>query len=157
MRHGQLESIQKRWLPRHPTVAQVWIQGKFRRPEEDVCQLDYHQPWGMPGVLTLDYILSGNQATYRTFSGACHLLDVIAEIRGTMTIVAHVSNATISDRLLSRLGWERHLENEPGRHWIKRFYDRYPASALSRFLRDENVGESVPVQVEGTRTCATVP
>ncbi|MEM9644484.1 MAG: hypothetical protein AAF989_05785 [Planctomycetota bacterium] len=134
MRDGKLDRIVRRRFTGSVSVAQVWYQAKFRRPEGDVCYLDYHQPGRMHGVLTLDYILSGDQATYRTFVGACHVLDAIARIRESLTIVAHVSNRSISDRFLNRLGWESHLEHLSGRHWIKRFYDGYPPNDICRYL-----------------------
>ena len=115
-------------------MAQVWWQGRFGRGDDEVCWLDYHQPWGMPRFLTLDYIHSGRRAGYRTFLGACHVLDEIARLRGAVAIVAHVSNASISDRLLQRLGWQRHLQHWSGRHWIRRFYEGYPASVIDRYL-----------------------
>ena len=115
-------------------MAQVWWQSRYGRPTDDLCWMDYHQPWGSPGFLTLDYVRSGTQAGYKTFIGACHVLDEIARIRGAVAIVAHVSNGAISDRLLQRLGWQRHLEHWSGRHWIRRFYDGYPESALHRYV-----------------------
>ena len=82
----------------------------------------------MPAFLTLDYIRSGKTAGYKTFVGACYLLDEIARIRGASAIVAHVSNGS-----LERLGWQQHMNKRSGRHWIKRFYDGYPTSCLQRY------------------------
>lgn len=86
----------------------------------------------MPAFLVVDFIRTGAGARYRTFVAAANVLDEIARLRGTLAIVAHVSNASISDRLLTRLGWERHLTQWPGRHWIKRFYESEPATNLRR-------------------------
>ncbi len=88
----------------------------------------------MPQFLTLDYIRSGRRAGYTSFLAASHVLDEIARLRGAVAIVAHVSNAGISDRLLERLGWQRHLPHWSGRHWIRRFYEGYPDSAIDRYL-----------------------
>lgn len=134
MQGGRLQRVERRWLTGSVSMAQVWWEGRFGRPHDDLCWLDYHQPWGMPGFLTLDYVRSGRKAGYRTFVGACHVLDEIARLRGSVAIVAHVSNASISDRLLQRLGWQRHLEHWSGRHWIRRFYDGYPPSVIDRYL-----------------------
>ena len=131
---GKLVGVQKRLWCGSVSMAQVWWQSRYGRPNDDLCWLDYHQPMGMPGFLTLDYIRSGSQAGYKSFLGACGVLDEIARIRRAQAIVAHVSNAAISDRLLSRLGWERHLEQWSGRHWIRRFYDGYPASTVHRYV-----------------------
>lgn len=84
----------------------------------------------MPAFLVVDFIRTGAGARYRTFVAAANVLDEIARLKGTLAIVAHVSNAAISDRLLARLGWERHLTQWSGRHWIKRFYE--PQASLRR-------------------------
>ena len=138
VRSGRLVEVQHRLLPQSVSVAQVWWQGKFKRRAEDVCLLDYHQPLGAPGFLTLDYIRTGKGTSYKTFVGACHLLDEIARIRQANAIVAHVSNSSISDRLLIRLGWQPHLADWPGRHWIRRFYGEYPPAALDRYWAAES-------------------
>ena len=134
MQAGQLVEIQRRLSCGSVSVAQVWWQAKYGRNDDDICWLDYHQPRGMPGFLTLDYIRSGTLAGYKTFVGACRVLDEVAKIRSASAIVAHVTNHNISDRLLERLGWQRHLEQWQGRHWIRRFYDGYPDGDVSRYL-----------------------
>ena len=134
MQAGRLLRIQRRWWTGSVSVAQVWWQSRYGRGEDDRCWLDYHQPIGMPGFLTLDYIHSGKTAGYKSFLGACHVLDEIARLRSANAIVAHVTNAAISDRLLTRLGWQRHLEHWSGRHWIRRFYDGYPENNIQRLI-----------------------
>lgn len=133
MKAGRLVEIQHRLMCGSASVAQVWWQAKYGRNDDDVCWLDYHQPFGMPAFLTLDYIRSGSRAGYRTFVGAVHVLDEIARIRSASAIVAHVTNGAITDRLLTRLGWEQHAKHWKGRHWIRRFYDGYPDSAIHRY------------------------
>ncbi len=134
MRAGKLIEIQRRLTCGSVSVAQVWWQSKYGRDDDDLCWIDYHQPLGMSKFLTLDYIRAGTKAGYKSFCGAVHVLDEIARIRGAAAIVAHVSNGNISDRLLARMGWERHLESWNGRHWIRRFYDGYPEPTLHRYL-----------------------
>ena len=133
MQGGRLVEVQHRLTCGSVSMAQVWWQAKYGRDDDNLCWLDYHQPLGMPQFLTLDYIRSGRHAGYKTFVGACHVLDEIARIRSAQAIVAHVTNQSISDRLLTRLGWQRHLEHWKGRHWIRRFYDGYPDSTLHRY------------------------
>lgn len=134
MRSGKLVRVEKRWLTGSVSMAQVWWQSRYGRPNDDLCWLDYHQPRGMPGFLTLDYVRSGRAAGFKSFIGACHVLHEIARLRGASAIVAHVSNGYISDRFLQRMGWERHLQNWSGRHWIRRFYDGYPQVGIERYL-----------------------
>lgn len=129
MAAGELVEIQRLPWPMSASIVQAWWQNGFGRRQEDRCVLDYHQPLGMPTFLTLDYVRSGSRTCYKTFAGASHLLDEIARIRNSQAIVAHVTNTNISDRLLKRLGWERHLAHWRGRHWIKRFHDGYPDPA----------------------------
>ncbi len=133
MRDGRLEAIRKRRTVGSVSVAEVWLRTRFTRPQGDVCSIDYHQPLGMPAFLTLDFIHSGVGTRAKTFLGACRVLDEVARIRGTLAIVAHVTNTSISDRLLQRMGWTRHQPNWSGRHWIRRFYDGYPESTLARY------------------------
>ena len=133
MRDGKLVEIQHRLLCGNVSIAQVWWQASYGRSDESICWLDYHQPFGMPSFLTLDYIRSGKQAGYKTFIGAVKILEEIARIRQSVAIVAHVTNGNISDRFLSRIGWEQHMPNWKGRHWIRRFYDGYPESAAQRY------------------------
>ena len=114
-------------------MAQVWWQIKYGRTDDDLVWLDYHQPLGIPRFLTLDYVRSGTQAGYRSFLAAINLLNEIARIRSAQAIVAHVSNGKISDRFLRRQGWQQHMNDWNGRHWIRRFYDGYPQSTLHRY------------------------
>ena len=153
MRGGKLVEIQRRLVCGNVSVAEVWWQAKFGRRDDDCCWLDYHQPFRIPGFLTLDYIRSGTLASYKTFIGACHVLDEVARIRSASAIVAHVTNRNISDRLLQRHGWDRHMEHWKGRHWIRRFYDGYPPSRISRYLSGENRPSSDPRET----TKASIP
>lgn len=134
MQAGKLVRVERRWMTGSVSMAQVWWQNRFGRTDDDLCWLDYHQPLGMPSFLTLDYVRSGRNAGYRTFIGACHVLNEIARLRAASAIVAHVSSGGITDRLLQRQGWERHLQHWSGRHWIRRFYDGYPDAGIERYL-----------------------
>ncbi len=134
MQAGRLVEIQHRLTCGSVSVAQVWWQAKYGRNDDDICWLDYHQPFGMHGFLTLDYIRSGTLAGYKSFIGACHVLDEIAKVRGASAIVAHVTNGNISDRLLTRLGWQQHMTQWSGRHWIRRFYNGFPETNLHRYI-----------------------
>ncbi len=134
MRDGKLESVRRRWTNGSVSLAGIWFRKKFARPKGDVCIIDYHQPLGMRAFLTLDYVYSGTATTARTCVGACNVLNDIARIRGSLAIVTHVANESISDRLLLKHGWQRHLTHWSGRHWIRRFYDGYAKPTLSRYL-----------------------
>jgi hypothetical protein len=47
-------------------------------------------------------------------------------IKRSDALLCDVLNERISDRLLQRWGWERHVLDSPRRHHIKRFYGEYP-------------------------------
>ncbi len=108
-------------------MARVWWDTYFPSGRADRCVLDFHRPWGSPGFLTLDYVRSGPGTSFKSFRRAVAALDEVARIQSSLAIVAHVSTSSISDRLLTRWGWEQHCLQWKGRHWIKRFYDGHPA------------------------------
>ena len=120
---GQLERIVFSPFARRPSVAEVWWQGRRIQgsAEGDRCWLHFQQLWTMPAFLTLNYLVSTRDATYRTVLSTLRTLDRIAELKETYAIVCQVSNDRISDRSLHRLGWERHLVKSRRRHYIKRF------------------------------------
>ncbi len=154
MREGKLVEIQRRLMCGSASMAQVWWQAKYGRPDDELCWMDYHQPLGMPGFLTLDYVRSGRQAGYKSFVGATYVLDEIARLRGAVAIVAHISNGNISDRFMQRMGWEQHMQKWSGRHWIRRFYDGYPESKLHRYV---DAIEPSSTKATGKRTDSTPP
>jgi hypothetical protein len=133
VQQGRLVRVEHRLMCGSASMAQVWWQIKYGRTDDDLVWLDYHQPLGIPRFLTLDYVRSGTQAGYRSFLAAINLLNEIARIRSAQAIVAHVSNGKISDRFLRRQGWQQHMNDWNGRHWIRRFYDGYPQSTLHRY------------------------
>lgn len=133
MSGGKLLDIRCGFFARRASVARVWMESRFRSQSRDHCALYYHSPL-LSRYLTLDFILAGPQTCLSTVRGACEMLDEVARLRGAVAIFAHVSTTKISDRLLMRLGWQRHLLSSSGRHWVKRFYDGYPDHDLHRYL-----------------------
>ena len=111
----------RRRLSWTPSLAAVWWHTTWGRKTDSRCVLDYHIPRGLTDFVTLDFIHSVRAAGYATFRTAVRTLEAIAHQRNSHAIVAHVANAKISDRLLERLGWQRHCLDWKGRHWIRRF------------------------------------
>ncbi|HBJ35186.1 MAG TPA: hypothetical protein DDZ51_10615 [Planctomycetaceae bacterium] len=136
MSGGKLLDIRCGIVARRSSVARVWLESRFRSQPPDRCVLHYHSPF-LSRYLSLDLVLAGPQTHLSTIRGACAMLDEIARLRGAVAIFAHVSTTRISDRLLQRLGWQRHLQGESGRHWIKRFYNGYPDHDLQRYVTQE--------------------
>jgi hypothetical protein len=125
---GELVAVHLRPWPKLVTLDGVW-----RTPEElargeagDRCLLYYNQPRRLRNFLALRYIVSTPKTSFRTSRRALVVLDEIARIKRTDAIVCEVWNRRISDRLLRREGWERHLPHSRRRHYIRRFYGSYP-------------------------------
>ncbi len=123
---GELVAVFGRWWPyigNHLRAA--WDQ-RFRQTEQDRCELFYHVPICSPQFLTLSYIHSGENTSVASVYAATLVLDEIARLKRSLAIVCNVTNDRISDRALARWGWESHCQAWSGRHFIKRFYGKYP-------------------------------
>lgn len=118
---GRLIRVEQHRFPSPASIAQIWFQRRFFRSTGDACWLDYHVPRNLPGYMTVDFIRSGRGARFSTTAAAMHALHEIARLRNSQAIVANVTNSDLTDRLISRFGWQRHLPHWPGRHFIRRF------------------------------------
>jgi hypothetical protein len=121
---GRLVSIRRRIWPRLVSGLEAtwWAARRGRGSRRDECRLFWSAPCSAPGYLTLNYVWSGAGTSLTTFRTAVAALDQIAWLRRAEAIVCEVFNRRISDRLLHRWGWERHLPGSSRRHFIKRFY-----------------------------------
>jgi hypothetical protein len=128
MADDRLEAVHLRPFPKLISGTEVsFFGGRFHRHAGgNRCLLFYNQPRQSSSFLALKYIVSSRQCSFKTFRGATIILDEIARLKGTDAIVCEVRNLRISDRLLQRWGWERHLASSRRRHFIKRFYGTYP-------------------------------
>ena len=128
---GQFVRIQLRPWPKYASLVEAhwWRAMKSKRHERDVCRLFYNQPMGHRNYLTLSYVESSLNTQLKTFYKALDVLTQIAFIKRSDAILAEVTNQKITDRFMTRRGWERHREQSSQRHWIKRFYGSYPESA----------------------------
>ena len=123
----KMVSIQFRPWPKLISAVEVaWIGGwKHRRDKRNRCVLYYNQPIAHRNFLTLAYVQSTLGTSYASFRKSLVILDHIAMIKGSDALLCEATDQRISDRLLRRLGWERHMEASRKRHWIKRFYGDY--------------------------------
>lgn len=130
---GQLVAIHLRPWPKILAWREFWPVGAayHARGKADRCLLYYNQPGSSSNFLALKYVVSTSGTPYATFRAALTTLDAIAQLKGTDAMVCDASNLRISDRLLSRFGWEPHKPQRWHRNFIKRFYGSYPAAALS--------------------------
>jgi hypothetical protein len=127
---GRLAGIHLRPFPKYVSLIDALFWGRFyhQRVSGDRCRLYYNQPRKCPNYLALKYVLSARDSSLASFFGALAVLDEIARIKKSDAILTDVANFRISQRLLARLGWERHTDSRWHRNYIKRFYGHYPAT-----------------------------
>jgi len=119
---GRLQAIRLRPFAKRVSWCHAqWI-GHWMHARRcgDRCLLFYNQPWRQPVFLALPYAISGRDTTLATIRRALEVLEEIARLKGTLSIVGDVSNPRISDRLLKRWGWEPHAPMRWHRNFIKR-------------------------------------
>ena len=129
---GTLRAVHLRPWPKLASLQEFFPLGPryHCRGTTDRCLLYYNQPRRMPNFLALKYIVSTHGTSYRTFRAALVVLDAIAELKQIDAIVCDAANIRLSDRLMSRLGWEPHKPQRWHRNYIRRFYGKYPQSGL---------------------------
>lgn len=133
VRQGRFQSLDPLWISRRKSLSQVWWHKRHRRAGSDKFELYYTATRRPQGFVTVDFIYSGQAAGLSSLFGALAVLDVIAQSREALAIVAHIGNRRISQRLLRRCGWEPHAANLGENHWIKRFYAGYPRIDLQAY------------------------
>ncbi len=124
-----LKSIHLRPYPKMISLSGVAVLGghTHNSAEGNRCWIYYNQPFRHSQFLVLKYIVSSRGSTFQTVRAALMVLDEIARIKRSDAILSEVTNLRISDRLLNRWGWEPHVPSSCRRHFIKRFYGKYPA------------------------------
>jgi hypothetical protein len=144
-RHGVIEMAEGRFvrlrlrpIPKWVSLVDLFVLGNrvHRTGTGDRCWLYYNQPWSCPNYLALKYVVSTRDATLATCRGALQILDEIARLKGTDAILCDAANGRISDRLLSRCGWQAHKPSRWHRNFIKRFYGDYQAPLADVFVCD---------------------
>jgi hypothetical protein len=131
--NGELRAVHLRPWPKLVSWSEIWPAGSryHARGGADRCLLYFNQPRRMPNFLALRYVISTSGTSYRTFRAALVVLDRIAEIKGIDAIVCDAANMRLSDRLMTRLGWQAHKPERWHRNYIRRFYGVYPVHAHS--------------------------
>ncbi|MEZ6093511.1 MAG: hypothetical protein R3C03_04620 [Pirellulaceae bacterium] len=125
----KLVDIRFRPWPKLISSMEVAWFGKWNHTssKQAACRIYYNQPLSHSNYLSLSYIEAAANSGYGNLYRAMSYLDLIAYYKRSDAILCEISNIRISDRLMRRGGWERHLENSRRRHWIKRFYGDYSA------------------------------
>jgi len=127
---GNFHSLTLRPWPKLISRLEIETLGRWKhRRGGDQCRLYFNFPLSSPGFLTLAYVESTRQTTWKTLRRSLEVLDWVAEVRQANAIVCELSNEKITDKAMRRVGWEPHCEHLAGRHFIKRFYGEYPRHA----------------------------
>jgi hypothetical protein len=128
----QLVAIHLRpWPKLISSIEAKWADGwGKKRSRKNQAQVFFSQPMAHRNYLTISYIVSTLRTSMTTVTLSMAVLDYVAYLKRSDAILAEVSNSRISDRLMQRLGFERHLLESRKRHWIKRFYGQYPENGL---------------------------
>lgn len=123
-RKGRLWQIRLRPLPKLLAWPEIWpTRADYHaRGEPDRCLLYYNQPWRHQKFLALKYMVSTPGTPYATFRAALAVLDDLARLKQVDALLCDAANSRISDRLLSRFGWEAHCPSRWHRNFIKRCY-----------------------------------
>lgn len=140
---GRFRRIVFRPWPKILTADDVLIRSQFgsRRSLRDACRLFFNQPRSHRNFLALKFIVSNFGTTFGTIRRAMQVLDEVARIKHSDAIVAHVTTPHVSDRLMLRWGWDRHLESSRQRHFIKRFYGDYSKLQAMTAVEDGSKGK----------------
>lgn len=127
-RQGRCAAIHLRPLPRLVSTWEVWSIGQWvhRLWPGDRCLLYYNQPWRFPNFLVLKYLVSYRDTSIGTLRRALAVLDEVARLKQSDALLCHVASWRISDRVMLRYGWEPHCLGRWSRHYIKRFYGKWP-------------------------------
>ncbi|MBI1247435.1 hypothetical protein GC197_06255 [bacterium] len=124
---GSFRSLSFRPWPKLISRVEIETLGRWKHARGgDHCRLYYNFPITAPGFLTLAYVESTCQTTWKTLRRSVEVLDWIAEVRRANAAVCELSNERISNRVMQRVGWQPHCEHLAGRHFIKRYYGEYP-------------------------------
>jgi len=125
---GRLTRVTLRPFPKIISAPEIVLVGgwQHRHRAGDRAWLYYNQPRRFPNFLALKYIVSARQTPLATVIRGLQTLDEIARLKRSDAILCDVGNWRISTKLLARFGWEPHCPSRWHRHYIKRFYGRYP-------------------------------
>jgi hypothetical protein len=129
---GLIVAVHLRPWPKLLSWPEIWPAriDYHARGEADRCLLYYNQPRRYSNFLALNYIVSTHGTTYATFRATLIALDRLAELKGVDALLCDAANTRISDRLLTRFGWQSHKPQRWRRNFIKRFYGEYPDASI---------------------------
>gem|GEM_PF-788058 len=144
-RQGAFAALHLRPLPKLVSVWEVWTLGHWRHRlwPGDRCLAYYNQPRRFPNFLVLIYLVSFRDTSIGTLRRALAVLEEVARLKRSDALLCNVATWRISDRVMLRLGWEPHCPSRWSRHFIKRFYGKWPChppEALLGFAPSASAG-----------------
>lgn len=127
-RQGRLAAIHLRPFPKLVSAWEVWTVGQWshRLRPGDRCLVYYNQPRRFPNFLVVIYLLSFRDTSVATVRRGLTVLDEVARLKRSDALLCNVASWRISDRVMLRCGWEPHCPSRWSRHFIKRFYGKWP-------------------------------
>ena len=134
VRDQELYAIHFRPYPKLVSIAEIQWGNLWKRSSGssrcDRVLLFYNQPMFHRNFLALKYFVSDYKSSLASIAVCLSVLDYVAKVKRTDAAITEITNNRIKDRHLSHFGWEEHLQQRKGRHWIKRFYGEYPGTFL---------------------------
>ena len=126
--HAMIESqsgvpgrIERRWLPRWPSLMEVYMDRYWKRLPDDCCRIYYNHPRSCPGFTIFAYACSGRRTSLATLRAGLTILEEIAILVGNRAIVCQSTNPRLGDRISKHFGYVMHVPHLKGKHYIKRF------------------------------------
>jgi len=113
--------IEGRWLPRWPSLMEVYLDRSWKRLPDDCCRIYYNHPRSCPGFTILAYACSGRRTSLATLRAGLTVLEEIAILNGNQAIVCQSTNPRIGNRISKHFGYVTHVPHLKGQHYIKRF------------------------------------
>ncbi len=116
--------IQRRLLPKLPSIWEAWLDAHWRRLPENEVRLYYNVPYRCGGFMILAYARAGSKTSLASFRTGLSVLEEIAELKRLQAIVCHATNPRLTERVMNYFGYTRHASHLKGYHYIKRLTGR---------------------------------
>jgi hypothetical protein len=151
-RDGAFYRVRLRPYPKIGSVPEALLIGGWyhRCRHADRCRLYYNQPRRFPNFLAVKYFLSARDTRLDTVRRLLEALDEIARIKGCDAILCDAANWRLSTAIMTRFGWEPHVPSKWHRHFIRRFYGKYPPP-VGWIAGTRDQGAGIRVQGAGFR------
>ena len=120
LRKGHFVAIYPRWWPRIASHWDAWKDSYLRPLNREECRVYYSFPMGSPDYMAINYVVAGPSTSYSTLMRAMMTINTIATSRNASGIVCQATNSRLTERLMSRWGFEKHALSLGDDHYIKR-------------------------------------